>query len=102
MASLLYNSRDAAFAGDIRVLPYRSHLTRVGAALLLALPILGQRIPKDFHFSPADEKLLQDATELDSQFEKKGLLYGDPTAQEYLDHIGQNLLGGSPRRVLVV
>lgn len=80
----------------IGVFTYRSHRTLFGATLLLALPLLGQKTPKDFHFSPPDETLLEAADELDRQFEKKGLLYRDPTAQEYLNYIGKNLLTGAP------
>jgi predicted Zn-dependent protease len=80
----------------ILVLICRSHRTLLGATLLLAFSLLGQRTLKDFHFSPPDEILLEDANELDRQFEKRGLLYRDPTVQEYLDHIGKNLRAGAP------
>src|SRR6516164_8340547 len=60
--------------------------------LLLASPLWSQTAPREFHFSPADVKVLEDANELDRQFEKKGLLYRDPVAEEYLENIGNRLL----------
>jgi beta-barrel assembly-enhancing protease len=65
--------------------------------MLLSAPFLwGQTGPRDFQFSPPDEKLLQDANELDKQYEKKGLLYRDPAAEGYLESIGKGLLEGAP------
>jgi beta-barrel assembly-enhancing protease len=78
------------------VLTYGSLRTLLGASLLMASPLLAEKTPKDFQFSPPDETLLKDADELDRQFEQKGLLYRDPTAQEYLDRIGKNLISRAP------
>src|SRR5262249_52894121 len=79
----------------------RSTGLKLAAALLLSLPVAGQKNSKDFRFSPADEKLLEDANELDRQFEKKGLVYHDPAAEDYLVRIAKNLLAGAqpPDRV---
>jgi beta-barrel assembly-enhancing protease len=80
----------------------RSRLARLCVTLPLILPLLAQKSPKEFQFSQPDEKLLEEANELDRQFEQKGLLYRDPTAQEYLDRIGKNLISGAspPDRVV--
>jgi predicted Zn-dependent protease len=74
----------------------RSRLALLSVTLPLSLPLLGQKSPNAFQFSPPDEKLLEEANELDRQFEQKGLLYRDPTAEEYLDRIGRNLISGAP------
>ena len=63
--------------------------------LLLAVPLWSQA-PRKFRFTPPDEKVLQESDELDRQFEKKGLIFEDPKAKEYLQKIGDGLLGGAP------
>lgn len=64
--------------------------------LLLSSPLWSQAAPREFHFSPPDEKLLEQANELDRQFEKKGMVYRDPVAEDYLENIGDGLLRGAP------
>ena len=69
--------------------------------LLLSCGAICQVSQPEFHFSRADEQLLEKANELDVQMVKKGLVYTDPAAQSYLDKIGANLLAGTavPDRV---
>ena len=71
------------------------------AIFVLTSAVWSQNAPKPFHFSPPDEKLLEDANELDRQFAAKGLLFDDPKAEEYVEKIGSGLLGGAraPERV---
>ena len=54
-----------------------------------------------FEFTSPDEKVLEDADELDQQFEKKGLVYHDLRAEEYLGNIGRGLIRGTPPPKLV-
>ena len=69
--------------------------------LLFSSALQAQTPSRDFHFSPPDEKLLEDANQLDKRFEEKGLLYNDVEAESYLKEIGDRLLAGSrpPERV---
>ena len=49
-----------------------------------------------FHFTPVDEKIFDEANELDQKLEKQGLVDHDPTAQAYLENIGNRLIGDAP------
>jgi len=49
-----------------------------------------------FHFTPVDEKIFDDANELDQKLEKQGLVDHDPTAQAYVEYIGNRLIGDAP------
>jgi predicted Zn-dependent protease len=63
---------------------------------LLCSCLRAQTAAHPFRFAQPDEKLLEEANELDRQFEKKGLTYHDVRAEEYLENIGQGLLRGAP------
>lgn len=49
-----------------------------------------------FHFTPVDEKIFDQANELDQKLEKHGLVDHDQAAQDYLENIGNRLIGESP------
>jgi predicted Zn-dependent protease len=49
-----------------------------------------------FHFTSVDDKIFDEANELDRKFEKQGLVDHDPTAQAYLENIGNRLIGQAP------
>jgi len=52
-----------------------------------------QFIQPPFRFGPADEKIHEQADEMDRQFEKRGLVYRNPQAEAYLERMGAGLLG---------
>jgi predicted Zn-dependent protease len=57
-------------------------------------------LASEFRFSDPDEKLLEQADELDRQFEKKGLVYHDAKADAYLNTVGGRLVGSAvPERL---
>lgn len=64
--------------------------------LLLPPALLAQTAPPEFHFTSVDEKVLQEANELDARFEKKGLIYHDAEVDAYISRVGTQLLGDSP------
>ena len=67
------------------------------AGLFLTAAFLrGQAVTPPFRFGAADEKLLEEANELDRQFEKKGLVYHDLVAEPYLEKVGEGLIQGAP------
>lgn len=62
--------------------------------LLAGACVRAQDRSRVFQLSPPDEKLLAEANELDRQFEKKGLIYHDASAETFLAGIGNRLLAG--------
>jgi beta-barrel assembly-enhancing protease len=62
--------------------------------LLLALPLFSQQ--SKFSFTRPDLKLLDDANELERQFERKGLVYQEPALTGYLQAVADGLQAGSP------
>jgi len=58
--------------------------------------VVGQSAEPEFHFTAVDEKLLDQADDLDAKIAKSGLVYWDPVAEAYLGDIGARLLAGTP------
>jgi hypothetical protein len=52
--------------------------------LLAGMSSRAQDHTHPFQFTPADERPLAEANELDGQFEKKGLVFHEPKAEAYL------------------
>lgn len=57
--------------------------------------------PPGFKFTPADEKLWNEAEAIDGQFGKRGLLFNDPALDERLEQLAKPILSsvGAPERV---
>lgn len=70
--------------------------TRAPALLLIVAVGAGCAQP-EFQFTAVDEKLLDEANQLDAKIAQKGLLYEDPVAEAYVAGTGERLLSGVPR-----
>jgi predicted Zn-dependent protease len=64
--------------------------------LLLLSSVTAPCADSTFHFTPVDEKILDEANKLDQKLEKQGLVDHDPAAQAYLENIGNRLIGNAP------
>lgn len=64
--------------------------------LLLLSSVTAPCADSTFHFTPVDEKIFDEANELDQKLEKQGLVDRDSTAQAYLENIGNRLIGDAP------
>jgi predicted Zn-dependent protease len=64
--------------------------------LLLLSSVTALCADSTFHFTPVDEKIFDEANQLDQKLEKQGLVDHDPTAQAYLENIGNRLIDKAP------
>jgi predicted Zn-dependent protease len=57
--------------------------------------------PKNFKFTQLEDKLLEEVELIDRQFDKKGLVFGDPALESHLEQIARPILeaAGTPERV---
>jgi len=79
-------------------MPRWARLLRVGILAALTVSVADAQAPAGppFVFGPADEKLLEEANQLDLQVEKKGQVYHDVEADALLDRLGRHLVANEP------
>jgi predicted Zn-dependent protease len=72
----------------------RSNPAQVVAAfaLLFSSALAPAAQPKDFRFTPADEKLWNECEAIDRQFEKEELLFNDPALNPHLKELAKPIL----------